>query len=105
MTVLMMMVVRMLMTVLMMMVVQATLTMRLDVSRAGMLVRVFRKVLWGLWGVPPFVWQINHFGDGHIDSLAALKLWRHRAESEGDLVSLEWYEVAFHIRDVNKMLG
>ena len=43
---------RMLKTVLMMMMV-ATLTMRLDVARAGMLVRVFRKVLWSLWGVPP----------------------------------------------------
>jgi len=97
---------RMLKTVLMMMVmVEAKLMMRLDVSRAGMLVRVFRKVLWGLRGVPPFVWEINHFGDGHIDSLAALKLWRHRAESEGDLVSLQWYKVALHIRDVDKMLG
>jgi len=81
------------------------LTMRLDVSRAGMLVRIFRKVLWGLWGVPPFVWEINHFGDGHIDSLATLKLWRHRTESEGDLISLQWYEVALHIGDVDKMLG
>jgi len=95
---------RMLKTVLMKMV-EVTLTMRLDVSRAGMLVRVFRKVLWGLRGVPPFVWEINHFGDGHIDSLATLKLWRHRTESEGDLISLQWYEVALHIGDVDKMLG
>ena len=29
--------------------------MRLDVARAGMLVRVFRKVLWGLRGVPPAI--------------------------------------------------
>ena len=28
-------------------------TTRLDVARAGMLVRVFRKVFWCLWGVPP----------------------------------------------------
>jgi len=96
---------RMLKTVLMMMMVVAKLAMRLDVARAGMLVRVFRKVLRGLWGVPPFVWEINHFVDGHIDGLAALKLWRHRAESEGDLVALQWYKVALHIRDVDKMLG
>jgi len=94
---------RMLTTVLMMM--EATLMMRLDVARAGMLVRVFRKILWGLWGVPPFVWEINHFGDGHIDGLATLKLRRHRTESEGDLVSLKWYKVALHIRDMDKMLG
>jgi len=67
------------------MMMEATLMMRLDVARAGMLVRVFRKVLRGLWGVPPFVWEINHFGDGHIDGLATLKLRRHRTESERDL--------------------
>ena len=47
---------RMLKTVLMMMMmVEAKLAMRLDVARAGMLVRVFRKVLWGLRGVPPTI--------------------------------------------------
>jgi len=51
------------------------------------------------------VGQINHFGDGDIDSLAALKLWRHRAKSEGDLVAFQWDEVALDIRDVDKMLG
>jgi hypothetical protein len=61
------------------------------------LVRVLREVFWCLRGVPPFVGQINHFGDGDIDSLAALKLWRHRAESEGNLVAFEWDEVALHI--------
>jgi len=70
-----------------------------------MLVRVFGKVFWGLRGVPPFVGQINHFGDGHIDSLAPLKLWRHRAESEGNLVAFQWDKVALHIRDVDEMLG
>jgi len=69
------------------------------------LVRVLGEVLWGLRGVPPFVGQIDHFGDGDIDSLAALKLWRHRAESEGHLVAFQWDEVALDIGDVDKMLG
>lgn len=61
--------------------------------------------LLGSLGCPTFVGQINHFGDGDIDSLAAFKLWRHRAKSEGDLVAFQWDEVALDIRDVDKMLG
>ena len=45
-------------------------------------------MIWLLSICSPFVWEINHFGDGHIDGLATLKLRRHRTESERDLSQL-----------------
>jgi len=50
------------------------------------------------------VGQIDHFGDGDINSLTSLELRGNRAESEGNLVAFEWDKVTLDIRDVDKML-